>query len=61
MDPDKKVEKKRRRRLSVYQSSQNRKPFKNEGSEFGARKEGIEVNNDTKENADFDKIKGVKK
>ncbi len=47
------MEKKKRRRKSIYQS--NPKYFKNEGSEFGGRK--IEINKDTKGTSGYDKMK----
>jgi hypothetical protein len=34
MDPDKKVEKLKKEKKNIYQSSQHPEPFENEGSEF---------------------------
>jgi hypothetical protein len=36
MDPDKKVEKLKKEKKNIYQSSQHPEPFENEGSEFEA-------------------------
>lgn len=54
-----KISKEQKKRPGVYQSGETPKHFKNEGGEY-LSDEAIDQdnNNDTKENADFDKING---
>jgi hypothetical protein len=58
IDPDKKVEQEKRKHEADYQSTEHPEHFKDEGSEYLDLKE--KEDNDTKENADFDKIYGLK-
>lgn len=59
-NPDKKVRISQRKNRNVYQHQGNPKPFENEGSEFGGPGEE-DQGNDTRENADFDRMKGIKR
>ena len=59
-DADKKVEKAKKKREGIYESSQHPEHFSNEGNEYVSDPEPGD-NNDMKENLDYDKVKGIKK
>lgn len=60
-DADKKVEKGKKERPGLYQSSQHPEHFANEGNEYVNIPERKDKNNDIQENLDYDKMKGIKK
>jgi hypothetical protein len=60
MDLDKKIKKLQKEKESTYQGEEN-PAFKSEGAEFGAHQKSVKPdNNNTKEEVDFDKMKGRK-
>ena len=57
IDPDKKVEKAKKKRESVYQSSQHPEHFKNEGSEY--QDLGTEKQTDNEIEEEYDRTHGL--
>jgi hypothetical protein len=58
MEKKENIKKEQEKRPGIYQSSGHPEHFKNEGGEYIAPDpENADANNDTKENADFDKMK----
>ncbi|WMJ72084.1 hypothetical protein RCC89_02690 [Cytophagaceae bacterium ABcell3] len=57
INPDEKVEKDKKKREGLYQSSQHPEHFKNEGAEHLDLHQ--KENNDISKNADYDKAHGI--